>query len=104
PERPGVWGGLVTPDFFMDLPSWYFDPEYFIIHDDSFETNILQALSLGHKYKKPLIPIIERAHRPDESNRISRILAKKKVPVFSDPLEFIPLLPKISNYKKKLKK
>jgi len=88
----------------MDLPSWYFDPEYFIIHDDddNFEVNILQALSLGHKYKKPLIPIIERAHRPEESYRISRILAKRRVPVFGDPLEFIPLLPKISNYKKKL--
>jgi hypothetical protein len=26
-----------------------------------------------------------------------------KIPFFGDPLEFIPLLPKISNYKRKLK-
>jgi len=86
----------------MDLPSWYFDPSYFITHDDNFEVNILEALTLGHKHQKPLIPIIERAHRPDESYRVSRLLAKKKVPVFGDPLEFIPLLPKITNFKKKL--
>jgi len=87
----------------MDLPSWYFDPSYFITHDDNFEVNILEALTLGHKHQKPLIPIIEKAHRPDESYRVSRLLAKKKVPVFGDPLEFIPLLPKITKYKKKLK-
>jgi len=87
----------------MDLPSWYFDPEYFITPAENFEVDMLEAFNLGHKHNKPLIPILERAHRPEESYRISRLLAKKRVPVFGDPLEFIPLLPKITNYKKKLK-
>ena len=88
----------------MDFPSWYFDPDTAIIPTENFEFDILEALNLGHKYKKPLIPILERAHRPDQSYRISRLLAKNKVPVFGDPLEFIPLLPKITNYKRKLKR
>jgi hypothetical protein len=87
----------------MDLPSWYFDPEYSITSAENFEVDMLEALNLGHKHNKPLIPILERAHRPDQSDRISRVLAKKKVPVFGNPLEFIPLLPKITNYKRKLK-
>lgn len=87
----------------MDLPSWYFDPEYSITSAENFEVDMLEALNLGHKHNKPLIPILESAHRPDQSNRISRLLAKKRVPVFGDPLEFIPLLPKITNYKKKLR-
>ena len=87
----------------MDFPSWYFSYEFFINPDDNFEENIIEALALGHKHSKPLIPIIQRANCPEENTRISRILAEKKVPVFGDPLEFMPLLPKISNYKKKLK-
>jgi acyl-CoA synthetase (NDP forming) len=86
----------------MDFPSWYFSYEFFITPEKDYEKNILDALSLGHKYDKPLIPIIQRANTPDEQSRISRLLAEKKVPVFGDPLEVIPLLPKISRYKKKL--
>ncbi|MFX0058333.1 MAG: CoA-binding protein [Candidatus Hodarchaeota archaeon] len=88
----------------MDFPSWYFSYEFFITPEKDYEKNILEALSSAHKYNKPLIPIIQRANTPDEHTRISRLLAKKKVPVFGDPLEIIPLLTKISDYKKKLNK
>ncbi|MFW9936463.1 MAG: CoA-binding protein [Candidatus Thorarchaeota archaeon] len=87
----------------MDFPSWYFSYEFFITKEQDYEKSILEALSLGHKYNKPLIPIIQRASTPDEQSRISRLLAEKKVPVFGDPLEVIPLLKKVSEYKKKLK-
>ncbi len=88
----------------MDFPSWYFSFKFFTNPDNKFESIILEALNLGHKYDKPLIPIVQRANCPEEHMRISRILANSKVPVFGDPLEFIPLLPKISNYARKIKK
>jgi len=87
----------------MDFPSWYFSYEFFITPEKDYEKNILEALSLGHKYKKPIIPIIQRASTPEEQIRISRLLIEKKVPVFGDPLEVIPLLKRISDYKRKLK-
>jgi hypothetical protein len=65
---------------------------------------MLNSLCLGHKHKKPVIPVIQRLNRPEDRERIVQYLAEKKVPVFGDPLEFIPLLPKISNYKRKFKK
>lgn len=86
----------------MDFPSWYFSYEFFITPDKNYEDNMIEALTMGHKYEKPLFPIIQPANTPEEHIRISRILSEKKVPVFKDPLEFIPLLQKISNYKKKL--
>lgn len=85
----------------MDFPSWYFSYKFFINPDPNYEKNIIEALSLGHIHKKPLFPIIQPTSTPEEQIRISRILAKKKVPVFRDPLEIIPLLPKISKYLKK---
>jgi len=85
----------------MDFPSWYFNYEFFITREKNYEENILEALGLGHIYNKPLIPIIQRASTPDEQSRISRLLAVKKVPVFGDPLEAIPLLKMISDYRMK---
>ncbi|MFX1269703.1 MAG: hypothetical protein ACFFAK_17220, partial [Promethearchaeota archaeon] len=82
----------------MDFPSWYFSYDFFISPDKNYESNIIEALSLGHKHKKPLFPIIQPANTPNDQVRISRLLANKKVPVFRDPLEVIPLLPKINNY------
>ena len=82
----------------MDLPSYYFDPRYFFTPIENFEEIIIETLCLGHKYNKPLIPIIQRTHTPEERRRVSKILAAKKVPIFGDPMEVIPLLPKISEY------
>jgi len=87
----------------MDFPAWYFSYQFFRKPDDAFENNIIEALCLGQKLKKPLIPIIQRANCPEEAYRVSRILAKRKVPVFGDPLEVIPLLPKISAFKRKMR-
>ena len=85
----------------MDLPSYYFDPRYFFTPTQNFEEIIIETLCLGHKHNKPLIPIIQRTHTPEERRRVSKILAANKVPIFGDPMEVIPLLPKISEYYKK---
>ncbi len=85
----------------MDMPSWYFNHQYFITQDDDFNQNFEKIFKLGHKHKKPLFPIIQKAHCPEESIRMARELAKYKVAIFDNPLEFIPLLSKISNFKKR---
>jgi len=88
----------------IDMPSFYFSPVFRLRNNHSFESDMLNSLCLGHKHKKPIIPVIQRLNRPEDRERIVQYLAEKKVPVFGDPLEFIPLLPKISNYKRKFKK
>ena len=85
----------------MDLPSYYFDPRYFFTLTQNFEEIIIETLCLGHKYNKPLIPIIQRTHTPEERRRVAKILANNKVPIFGDPTEVISLLPIISGYHKK---
>jgi acyl-CoA synthetase (NDP forming) len=87
----------------VDLPSFYFNSDYSfrITIDHSYEDKIIEALTLGHKYKKPLIPIIKRINCPEDRDRLFRKLTNKKVPIFEDPIEFIPLLPKISQYTRK---
>jgi len=89
----------------LDLPSWYFSVDFHLRKDSTFEPNMINCLSLGHKHSKPIIPIIQRVNCPEDRERVIKKLNKRKVPVFGDPLEFIPLLPKISkckrNYKKK---
>lgn len=88
----------------LDMPSFYLIPVFRSRDNQSFEFSMVESLSLGHKYNKPLIPIIQRLNRPEDRERIFKKLAERKVPVFGDPLEFIPLLPKISNYLRKSKK
>ena len=86
----------------MDFPSWYFSQDFFITPDAKYQTNIIEALCMGHKHDKYLLPIVQRAHSPEEATRISRILAEKKVPVFNDPLDFLPILPRISDFKRRI--
>jgi acyl-CoA synthetase (NDP forming) len=88
----------------MDMPSWYFDPTYYLTRDTHFNENLEKVFKLGQKHHKPLFPIIQRAHCPEESHRIAKKLTKFKIAVFENPLEFIPLLPKISNMKKRIEK
>ncbi|MBD3194400.1 MAG: hypothetical protein GF317_05045, partial [Candidatus Lokiarchaeota archaeon] len=38
----------------MDLPTWYFNQNYHLKKDPTFEPNMIKALCLGHKHKKPL--------------------------------------------------
>ena len=86
----------------MDMPSWYFDHKYYITRDTHFNENIEKVFKLGLKHHKPLFPIIQRAHCPEESHRMAKQLAKSKIALFENPLDFIPLLSKISNFKRKL--
>jgi len=85
----------------MDMPSWYFNHKYYITRDTHFNENIETVFKLGLKYHKPLFPIIQRAHCPKESHRIAKKLSKSKIAVFENPLDFIPLLPKISDFKRR---
>jgi acetyltransferase len=89
----------------VDMPSFYFnrDHSYRITYDPSYEDNMIEALSLGHKHHKPLIPIIKRIHCPEDRDRLFAKSLEKNVPVFEDPMEFISLLPKISQYTRKKK-
>jgi acyl-CoA synthetase (NDP forming) len=83
----------------LDMPSFYLTPVLKSRDNQEFESNMIESLSLGHKHNKPIIPIIQRLNYPEERERISKKLIKRKVPVFGDPVEFIPLLSKISKYK-----
>lgn len=87
----------------VDLPSFIFFQDYDRRKDPSFESKMIECLTLGHKHNKPLIVNIIRANNPEDKERVSRKLIEKKVPVFGDPFEFIPLLPKISRYSKNRK-
>jgi len=92
----------------LDIPGFYlsFPPRLSVgtsnERKSSFENNLIKSLSLGHKHNKPVIPIIQHLTRPNSRTSFFNHLIKQKIPIFGDPLEFIPLLPKISNYKKKI--
>ena len=88
----------------LDLPSWYFNQDFHLRKNPEFESDIINAFCLGKKHKKPLIPIIQRAICPEDRARAYKELTEKKVPVFGDPSEFIPLLEKISNFSKQMRK
>ncbi|MFO8017300.1 MAG: CoA-binding protein [Promethearchaeia archaeon] len=88
----------------MDLPSWYFNMDYHLKKDESFEPNMIENLTLGHKYNKPLFPIIQRVNCPEDRRRVTKKLAANNVPVFGEPLEFIPVLEKINDIQRKSRK
>ena len=88
----------------LDMPSFYLTPVFSRNrYTQDFESNMIEGLSLGHKYNKPVIPIIQRLNRPEDRERVYNKLVEKKVPVFGDPLEVIPLLAKISDCGQNLK-
>ena len=80
----------------MDLPSFYLNTGYQPGRTPIMEKKIIEIMSLGHSYKKPIIPIIQRTNSPEHRSRVIEILNEKKIPVFNQPLEFLSLLPKIS--------
>jgi acyl-CoA synthetase (NDP forming) len=84
----------------MDLPSFYLDPKYFFSPVTNFKEMMIETMSLGQKYGKPLIPILQRTHTPEIRREIGNILSKRKVPIYGEPLEIIPLLPIITRYAK----
>jgi acyl-CoA synthetase (NDP forming) len=82
----------------MDLPGFYLTLPPRIKDPQNFFNIIFELLSLGHKYNKPLIVITQYLTR---SNKIDALLTKikeNKITIFGDPMEVIPLLPKISEY------
>lgn len=87
----------------VDLPSFIFIQDPDPRKDPNFEDKMLEVLTLGHKHNKPLIANIIRANYPEDKERVYKKLRDKKIPVFGDPFEFIPLLPKISRYTKNRK-
>jgi len=87
----------------MDLPTWYFSMDFQLRKDPTFEPNMIEALSLGHKHNKPLFTIIQRVNCPEDRERVFQKMNERKVPVFGDPLEFISLLPKVSKFANKNK-
>ena len=84
----------------MDLPSFYLDPKYFFSPVINFKEIMIETLCLGQKYGKPLIPILQRTHTPKIRREIGNILSKRKVPIYGEPLEIIPLIPIITRYAK----
>ncbi|MFX1311567.1 MAG: CoA-binding protein [Promethearchaeota archaeon] len=99
-----VLSDKIIDGLILDMPSFYLTPIFSRDrYTQDFESLIIESLSLGHKYKKPIIPIIQRLNTPEDRERVYKKLADKKVPVFGDPLEVIPLLPKITAYKRNLK-
>jgi acyl-CoA synthetase (NDP forming) len=84
----------------MDLPSFYLDPKYYFSPVTNFKEIMIGTLCLGQKYGKPLIPILQRTHTPEIRREIGNILSKRKVPIYGEPLEIIPLIPIITRYAK----
>ena len=80
----------------MDLPSFYLNTGYQPGRTPIMEKKIIELMSLGHSYRKPIIPIIQRSNSPEHRERVMKILNEKKIPVFNEPLQFLSLLPKIS--------
>jgi len=70
----------------------------------SFEKPVAKIMSLGHKYNKPIIIIMQGTTFPKTRENFAKEFAKIKVPMFRDPYEFISLLPKISKYSEEVKK
>ena len=88
----------------MDLPSFYFNDKVGFGIAPNFEQGHIETTTLGYKHNKPLIPIVQRYNTPVDQERLMRKIAEYNVPVFTDPLQVIPLLPKISKYSRNRKK
>jgi acyl-CoA synthetase (NDP forming) len=91
----------------LDMPGFYISIPIRVnisATSDARRNAFFNSLSFGHKYGKPIIPIIQHSTRPNDRTQFFKRLIDTKIPFFGDPLEFIPLLPKISKYKRKLNK
>ncbi len=89
----------------MDMPSFYFNKAHFgLALMPNFEDGHIETTTLGYKHNKPLIAIVQKHNSPVEQERLMKKLAERKVPFFSDPLQVLPLLPKISKYTRNRKK
>ncbi|NHJ22157.1 MAG: hypothetical protein EAX91_14520 [Candidatus Lokiarchaeota archaeon] len=82
----------------LDLPGFYLSFPPRIQDLSTFYNTISECLNLGHIHKKPLIVITQYLTRLNSIHDFLLKVKQRNVPLFGDPLEFIPLLPKISNY------
>ncbi|GAG70325.1 unnamed protein product [marine sediment metagenome] len=88
----------------IDLPGFYLTLPVRIKDSEAFFNLTLESLSLGHKHKKPLILITQHLTRPNTLNDFLTKIKEKKIAIFGDPQEFLPILPKITNFNERLEK
>jgi len=88
----------------IDLPGFYLTLPVSIKNSEAFFNLALESLSLGHKHNKPLILIIQHLTRPNTLTDFLTEIEKKKITIFGDPQEFLPLLPKITKFNERLEK
>jgi len=69
-----------------------------------FENPVSKVMSLGHKYNKPIIVIMQGTIYPKTREIFATKLNEAKIAVFNDPSEFLSILPKISKYSERVKK
>ena len=85
----------------MDLPGFYLTLPPRIKDTQAFFNVVFESLSLGHKHNKPLILITHHLTRPKTISNLLTKIKENKITIFGDPQEFLPLLPKISEFFKK---
>jgi len=88
----------------LDLPGFYLTLSPRVKESKGFFKIMLESLNMGHKHHKPLILIMQHLTRPKTINDFLTKIKENKITVFGDPQEFLPLLPKISNFNEKLDK
>ncbi|MHA2287943.1 MAG: CoA-binding protein [Promethearchaeota archaeon] len=88
----------------MDLPGFYLTLPPRIRDPEGFFKVAFESLALGHKHNKPLILVTQHLTRPKQVNKFLTKVKDIKVPIFGDPQEVLPLLPKISRFYEKLDK
>ncbi len=88
----------------IDLPGFYLTLSPRVSDSKAFFKIMLENLKLGHKHNKPLILIMQHLTRPKSINDFLSKVKENKITIFGDPQEFIPILPKISNFNEKLDK
>jgi len=62
----------------------------------NWEENLLNALSTGQKYHKPIFIIIQGVDFPKIRYDTIKKLRIKKIPVFGQPKEFLPFLQELN--------
>lgn len=83
----------------MDLPGFYLSiPPRHRDKSGTFQNQVINMFKLAHKYKKPIFLIIQHSTRTIKIGDFIQQIKESKIPIFGDPLEFVPLLPKISSH------
>ena len=99
-----VLSDKIIDGLIIDLPGFYLTLPPRIKDSETFFKVVFESLTLGHKHNKPLILIMQHLTRPKTINEFLTKIKENKITIFGDPQEFLPLLPRISNFKEKLDK